>query len=81
MRTTGRRDCFAAAFQAYERALRQHVERKQSAAAGMAAQMIPTARSRMWLRRIVMRAVFSNALLPLTCRDMGGESVLRGFMS
>jgi 2-polyprenyl-6-methoxyphenol hydroxylase-like FAD-dependent oxidoreductase len=69
----------AAAFDAYERFLRPHVERKQATAARMAAQMVPTVRSRIWLRRVVMRAMFSRLFIPLTFRSMGSRSILRAY--
>jgi 2-polyprenyl-6-methoxyphenol hydroxylase-like FAD-dependent oxidoreductase len=64
------------AIDAYETYFRPKVERKQVEARRFADQMVPTARSRKWLRRLVIRAMFSRVLLPLTCRSMGGRSVL-----
>ncbi len=71
-----RPDDHAAAFDAYERFLKPFVDRKQAAAARMVAKMVPTTGSWMWLRRLVIRAMFSTYFLPLTLRSMGSRSVL-----
>ncbi len=68
-----------AAFEAYERFLKPHVDRKRAAAARLASGFVPAVRSRMWLRRLVLRAMFSRFLLPLLIRIEGGRSVLRGY--
>jgi 2-polyprenyl-6-methoxyphenol hydroxylase-like FAD-dependent oxidoreductase len=69
----------AAAFGAYERFLRPHVERKQRQAAKMAATFVPSARSRTWLRRLVVRAMFSPVVMRWTFRLFGVRSVLRDY--
>lgn len=69
----------AAAFGAYERFLRPHVERKQRQAAKMAASFVPSARSSEWLRHIVVRAIFSRLLIRWTFRALGARSVLRDY--
>jgi 2-polyprenyl-6-methoxyphenol hydroxylase-like FAD-dependent oxidoreductase len=68
-----------AAFEAYEKFLKPHVDRKQAAAARLASRFVPSDRSRMWLRRLVVRAMFSRLLLPLFIRLEGSRSVLRGY--
>ncbi len=74
-----RPDDHAPAFLAYERFLRPHVERKQAAAVKLAGQMVPGKHARMWLRRLVIRTMFSPFLLPFTLRNMGSRSALRGY--
>jgi 2-polyprenyl-6-methoxyphenol hydroxylase-like FAD-dependent oxidoreductase len=68
-----------AAFRAYESFLRPHVERKQAEAARMAARFVPSPDSWMWLRRLVIRALFTRPILRLAMRRMGGRSVLKAY--
>jgi 2-polyprenyl-6-methoxyphenol hydroxylase-like FAD-dependent oxidoreductase len=68
-----------AAFDAYDRFLRPHVERKQRQAAKMAATFVPSVRSRMWLRRLVIRTMFSPVVMRWTFRLFGVRSILRGY--
>jgi 2-polyprenyl-6-methoxyphenol hydroxylase-like FAD-dependent oxidoreductase len=69
----------AAAFATYERVLKPHVERRQRQAVRMAASFVPSARSRMWLRHIVMRMIFGRSLIRRVFRAYGARSILRGY--
>jgi 2-polyprenyl-6-methoxyphenol hydroxylase-like FAD-dependent oxidoreductase len=69
----------AAAFAAYEAALKEAVARKQREAQWLAKIFVPRAESRLWLRRFVVRAIFSGALLGLFWRWAGARSVLAGY--
>ncbi len=69
----------AAAFSAYEQYLKPHVESKRAAAARLAARFVPAADSWMWLRRLVLQAMFSRLFLPLFIRSEGGLSALRDY--
>ena len=71
----------AAAFSAYEQYLKPRVESKRAAAARLAARFVPSAGSWMWLRRLVLQAMFSRLALPLVIRSEGGQSSLRGYGS
>ena len=68
-----------AVFEAYEKFLKPHVDRKQAAAARLASRFVPAVRARMWLRRLVLPAMFSRLFLPLFIRLEGSRSVLRGY--
>jgi 2-polyprenyl-6-methoxyphenol hydroxylase-like FAD-dependent oxidoreductase len=70
---------FSAAFAAYENFLRPHVERKQQQGARLAGSFVPSSRSRLWLRRLVIRAIFSSLLIRWTFRGFGARSVLRDY--
>lgn len=67
------------AIDAYETFFKPKVERKQVEARKFADQMVPSAGSWKWLRRLAIRAMFSRILLPLTCRSMGSRSVLHSY--
>jgi 2-polyprenyl-6-methoxyphenol hydroxylase-like FAD-dependent oxidoreductase len=67
------------AIDAYEVFFKPKVERKQAEARKFADRMVPNARSWNWLRRLVICAMFSRILLPLTCRSMGSRSVLHSY--
>ena len=69
-------DDHEAAFEAYQRFLRPHVDRKQRAAARLASRFVPSNRSWMWFRRHYLRAMFSELLLPFALRSLGSRSVL-----
>ena len=45
----------------------------------MARYVIPSARSRPWLRRLVIELMFSPPVLPLVFRWFGVRSVLEGY--
>jgi 2-polyprenyl-6-methoxyphenol hydroxylase-like FAD-dependent oxidoreductase len=70
---------FASAFAAYEAKLKPAVAKRQADAAGFARVFIPSRRSRPWLRRLVVKAMFSPLLLPLMFRWFGAKSVLEGY--
>jgi len=74
-----RPDDHESAFRAYEGFLRPHVERKQAEASRMASRFVPSPGSWMWLRRLVIRALFTRPLLRLAMRSMGSRSVLDGY--
>jgi 2-polyprenyl-6-methoxyphenol hydroxylase-like FAD-dependent oxidoreductase len=76
---TRHRGDHTAAFAAYERFLKPHVERKQKAAGRMAATFVPSPRSWMWLRRLVTRLLFSPLLIRQTFRAFGARSILRRY--
>jgi len=67
---------YAAAFAAYEAILKPAVASRQEDAATFAKVFIPSARSRPWLRRLVIKAIFSPLLLPFMFRWFGAKSVL-----
>jgi 2-polyprenyl-6-methoxyphenol hydroxylase-like FAD-dependent oxidoreductase len=66
----------AAAFAAYQKLLRPPVTKKQKSAARFAGLFVPTKNSRPWLRRLVIRAMFSKALIGIGLRSFGTRSVL-----
>ncbi len=68
-----------AAFAAYERFLKPHVERKQQQARRFSNQFIPSQHSNVWLRRLAIRAMFSRSLIRWTFREFGARSVLRDY--
>jgi 2-polyprenyl-6-methoxyphenol hydroxylase-like FAD-dependent oxidoreductase len=69
----------AAAFAAYQAMLKPAVTKRQRDAAAMARYFIPSARSRPWLRRLVIKLMFSAPVLPLMFRWFGARSVLEGY--
>lgn len=69
----------AAAFAAYEGVLRKPVAAKQKDAALFAKVFTPTARSRPWLRRLVIKTMFSGLVLKYAFRSFGSRSVLRHY--
>ena len=69
---------FAGAFAAYEAKIKPEVIRRQRDAR-FARIFIPSRRSRPWLRRLVIKAMFSPLLLPLVFRWFGARSVLEGY--
>lgn len=73
-----RHDDHAAAFAAYQQFLKPHVDRKQRDAARWARLFVPSARSRPWLRRLALKALFSRPLINLGLAALGIKSVLRG---
>jgi 2-polyprenyl-6-methoxyphenol hydroxylase-like FAD-dependent oxidoreductase len=70
---------FARAFAAYEAKLKPAVTKRQQDAATMAYYFIPSQRSRFWLRRLVIKLMFSPLVLPLVFRWLGARSVLEGY--
>jgi 2-polyprenyl-6-methoxyphenol hydroxylase-like FAD-dependent oxidoreductase len=66
------------AFAAYQNFLRPHVERRRKDAARFAGLFVPGARSRPWLRRLVIKLLFSNAGLKYGLRFFGSKSALAG---
>ena len=69
----------AAAFAAYQRQLMPAIEKKQRDAAWLAKMFVPTAQSRPWLRRAVVRAILSVPLARYTMAHSGAASVLSGY--
>ncbi len=69
----------AAAFAAYESVLKKPVATKQRDAALFAKVFMPTARSRPWLRRLVIKAMFSEPVLKYAFRSFGSRSALRHY--
>lgn len=67
----------AAAFSAYQDFLKPHVEKRRKDAARFAGIFVPSHRSRPWLRRLVLRAIFSRALIRLVLGGFGSKSILR----
>ncbi len=70
---------YTAAFAAYEAMLKPAVTKRQKDAAAMAQYFIPTKRSRPWLRRLIIKLIFSPLVLPLVFRWFGAKSVLEGY--
>lgn len=64
------------AFAAYQKRIKPHVDRKQKDAASFAGVFVPTPRSRLWLRRLVFKLIFSPIGFPLMMRWFGARSVL-----
>jgi 2-polyprenyl-6-methoxyphenol hydroxylase-like FAD-dependent oxidoreductase len=71
----------ARALEAYERFLKPLVARKQRQAVQLAAQLVPTARSREWLRRLALRVMFGRPFIRWTFRGLGARSVLRQYVT
>jgi 2-polyprenyl-6-methoxyphenol hydroxylase-like FAD-dependent oxidoreductase len=69
----------AGAFAAYEAKIKPEVTARQTEAARFARIFIPSRRSRPWLRRLVIKAMFSPLLLPLVFRWFGARSILEGY--
>ena len=70
---------YAAGFAAYQAMLKPAVAKRQKDAAAMARYFIPSKRSRPWLRRLVIKLMFSPPVLPLVFRRFGARSVLEGY--
>jgi 2-polyprenyl-6-methoxyphenol hydroxylase-like FAD-dependent oxidoreductase len=73
-----RRPGHAEAFAAYQALLKPPVDKKQKDAARFANLFVPTPRSRPWLRRLVIRLLFSRALMKYGLAFFGAKSVLAG---
>jgi 2-polyprenyl-6-methoxyphenol hydroxylase-like FAD-dependent oxidoreductase len=70
---------YDSAFAAYEALLKPAVTKRQEDAAAMVRYFIPSARSRPWLRRLVIKLMFSPPVLPLAFRWLGAKSMLAGY--
>ncbi|HSD92129.1 MAG TPA: FAD-dependent monooxygenase [Methyloceanibacter sp.] len=70
---------YAAAFAAYAAKLKPAVTERQKDAASFARYFIPSERSRLWLRRLTIKIVFSPLVLPRMFRWFGAKSVLEGY--
>ena len=70
---------YAAGFVAYQAMLKPEVAKRQKDAAAMAHYFIPSARLRQWLRRLVIKLMFSRLVLPLVFRRFGARIVLEGY--
>ena len=66
-----------AAFAAYQRRLKPHVDSKRRSAARWAGVFVPGARSRPWLRRLALKLLFSRTLIRPAFRSFGSRSVLK----
>ncbi len=66
----------AAAFTAYQKFLKPHVDKRRRDAARFAGIFVPSARSRPWLRRLALKLLFSAPLLKTGLRFFGTKSVL-----
>jgi 2-polyprenyl-6-methoxyphenol hydroxylase-like FAD-dependent oxidoreductase len=69
----------AAAFTAYEARLKPAVAARQEDAATFAKVFIPSETSRPWLRRLVIKLIFSPLVLPLVFKAFGAKSVLESY--
>ncbi len=70
---------YAAAFAAYEAILKPAVAKRQEDAATFAKVFIPSVRSRPWLRRLAIKAIFSPLVMPLMFRWFGAKSALENY--
>ncbi len=68
----------AAAFAAYQSFLKPLVDKKQNDAARFAGLFVPSARSHPWLRRLILRLLFSRALIRPGLAFFGANSVIAG---
>jgi 2-polyprenyl-6-methoxyphenol hydroxylase-like FAD-dependent oxidoreductase len=68
----------AAAFAAYQALLKPSVDKKQNDAARFAGLFVPSQRSHPWLRRLIIRVLFSRALIGPGLNFFGAKSVLAG---
>ncbi len=68
----------AAAFAAYQAFLKPPVDKKQTDAARFAGLFVPARRSHPWLRRLIIRALFSRALIGPGLKFFGANSSLAG---
>ena len=69
----------AAAFTAYEAKLKPAVATRQEDAATFAKVFIPSAQSRPWLRRLVIKIMFSPPVMPFVFKAFGAKSILEGY--
>jgi 2-polyprenyl-6-methoxyphenol hydroxylase-like FAD-dependent oxidoreductase len=68
----------AAAFAAYQDFLKPFVDKRQKDAARFAGMFVPKANSWPWLRRLVIRLIFSRTFLAIVLKFFGSRSVLAG---
>jgi 2-polyprenyl-6-methoxyphenol hydroxylase-like FAD-dependent oxidoreductase len=68
----------AAAFAAYQNALKPSVDKKQKSAARSAPLFVPKLNSWPWLRRLTIKLIFSRPLIDLVLVSFGSKSVLAG---
>jgi 2-polyprenyl-6-methoxyphenol hydroxylase-like FAD-dependent oxidoreductase len=68
----------AAAFAAYQNALKPSVDKKQKGAARSAPLFVPKPNSWPWLRRLTIKLIFSRPLIDLVLVSFGSKSVLAG---
>jgi len=71
-----RRPDHAAAFAAYQAFMKPRIEKKQKDAARSADLVVPTQRSRPWLRRMAMRLMFSRLLMKRSLALFGAGDFL-----
>ena len=67
-----------AAFAAYQAFLKPSVDKKRKDAARFAGLFVPSARSHPWLRRLVLRLLFSRPLIGPGLKFFGANSVIAG---
>ncbi len=68
----------ASAFAAYQKFLKPPVDKKQREAARFVGMFVPSKRSRLWLRRLAIRLLFSAPLIRIGLSAFGLKSVLSG---
>ena len=71
-----RHDDHAAAFAAYQAALKPSVDKKQKSAARFAPFFVPRPGSWPWLRRLAIKLIFARPLIDLILVSFGSRSVL-----
>ena len=64
------------AFSAYQDFMKPPVDKRRKDAARFAGIFVPSASSLPWLRRLVLRLMFSRPLLPLAMSGFGSKSIL-----
>jgi 2-polyprenyl-6-methoxyphenol hydroxylase-like FAD-dependent oxidoreductase len=74
-----RHDEHAAAFAAYERALKTAVRSRQKSAARFAPLFVPKRNSWPWLRRLTIKAIFARPIIDLVLLSFGSRSALAGY--
>ena len=67
-----------AAFTAYQKFLKPHVDKKQRDAARFAGLFVPKPNSWPWLRRLTLKLMFSRPLIKFGLGAFGVKSVLAG---
>jgi 2-polyprenyl-6-methoxyphenol hydroxylase-like FAD-dependent oxidoreductase len=73
-----RRPDHQAAFTAYQAFLNRPVEKRQKDAARFVGWFVPSARSRPWLRRLVIRLFFSRIVVKFALGFFGSKSIFAG---
>lgn len=69
---------YSTAFAAYQDFLKPHVARKQKEAARTAHLVVPSSRSRPWLRRLIIRLLFSEMLMKRGLAFFGADNIFAG---